>query len=214
MPTKSLNKTICFFLILFRISFLFPQADTLNKINDRGRYEGWWKILYDEKFQETTDTLHSKYCSLEYFINGVKFRGVLGKVISVLNFNYHPYKIKYTPNDSIKNDNVLNGKVLYYDKNNSISFSEIFVNGIISRFNCYTYSKIDNENIVIYEDITDWTILYNNNPYSYYHEIIDNATLSGRTKIKMEYEVFSKIGKIQRIKTKIKPVPICQLPLE
>lgn len=179
---------------------IFSQNDTLNKFNDKGKKFGYWKCFYNANMMVINDTTNAVYYDFEYYINGTPFRFIPPKVFGTV-FKFKDYfdKIKYFPKDVKANGKLLNGTMLYYDKYDNITYKEEFLNGLVMKLHCNNYIRDNKENILVYEELVDYTKPYNNKN-SYYFEKKDYKILRDKWKTKKGYVIYLDNGKTKKIK--------------
>jgi hypothetical protein len=176
-------------------SSAFAQPTSFNQLNAAGKKNGYWKVFYNEHFELVTDSTKARYIDYEYYVNGDGFRYIYDKKF------LNKMRIQYFPKDSIKDAKILNGEVLYYDKDNLLAYRDVFVDGIITKAHAYSYFPDSDRKYVLYhEEFIDFTKLYNNLVNSYYYEKKDYKIFREKWKIEEGYVIFKSWRKQKRIK--------------
>ncbi len=141
-----------FIILLFFISIqeiVMGQNFAINQLNEKGKKTGKWLIYLDENWKEVKDTNASIYKYYDEYLNGKPLIGI-GKI-----------KHKNRLEEPAKNNGkLLNGEYKWFKKDNSLLEKFYFRNGEL--VNSQEYKK--NNEVEFY---FDYTISYDNNPYSY-----------------------------------------------
>lgn len=174
---------ICFILIVM-VKMSFSQNDTLNRRDEKNLKTGYWLVHYDEFVKETKDSSKAIYKGYEYYINGVAVRYVMDKTAD------KKLKIKYNPIDPLKDKELLNGIILFYDQNNVAVYKAEFTNGFVTKLHSYTYIKSDGSFELMDEELVNFTNPHASNPHSYYYEFSTYKIFKEAWKIKKCYYVF------------------------
>jgi hypothetical protein len=167
------------------------QNDTLNKINTKGKKQGYWICHLDDKFK-ITDSTKGVYVGFDLYDNGQNLTRIGYRSNAYLTIMDSIIPVKH----KIGRYKLLNGKVFFYSKANDMVMEEIFSQGHPVKYVAYYDSPPCVGKI---SEIADFTRLYNNTKGSYYYEI--RSCRSDDIK-KIWYRKGSKKWKAYRIREK------------
>ncbi|MEQ9062977.1 MAG: hypothetical protein RIE58_02300 [Vicingaceae bacterium] len=117
-----------YFLLVSNIAIAQTQSIELNKINDQGKKQGYWKMFLDEKFTYT-DSSNAKYSAFVYYNDG---KIIIGKIPNWIK----RCQIKSAPElTRVSEISVLNGIYEFIDngKKNGWSYILEYKNGVLIR---------------------------------------------------------------------------------
>ena len=136
-------------ILLIYCFVVFGQPSALNQFNGSGKRQGKWLIYIDKNWKEVKDTNLYVYKFYDEYLNGKPLIGI-GKI------KHNERLEEPTENE----DKFLNGEYKWIKKNNTLLEKHFFRNGEL--VNSQYYKK---NNVVEY--YIDYTITYENNPYTY-----------------------------------------------
>jgi hypothetical protein len=160
------------------------QADTLNKFNSNGKKQGYWLCYLDKEFTLTDS-------SKDLYDNGQNLTCIGKRRSAGLIIIDSTATVRY------KQFRVLNGKLLFFDKANTLLMSEEYYMGHPVKYTSYCYYDNHPESKGNYQEIIDFTKLYNNVKGTYYSEF--RSCMGGSAK-KYYFRKGKKKWKAYRIK--------------
>lgn len=157
--------------LLIIISIIFSaqaQNDTIDKLNQKGQKDGYWRILLNDKTVRT-DSAHASFIAYEVYDNGLlvlSYRKPRLIRISKTEFSGHQ--------PTIGKPELINGTLKYYDSKNILKYEEYFENGFIvySKF----YRKNRRKKAMYIHEFYDFSKRYNNQLGSFYYELAFTPT--------------------------------------
>ena len=151
-------------------SYFFGQNDTLNKFNDSGKKNGYWKVILDNNADPIDSIKKAFFYCYELWDNGERV------------FECD----KHTGYDKIVFDGVLpekgkpeliNGVFKWYDKNGLLTSEEIYKQGQPFFIKSYNWDK-NNSTISTFNEVLYFDKKLNNIPGTYYYEeLFDNGRI-------------------------------------
>ncbi len=180
---------------VFLFNFLagFSQADTLNKLNAKGKKNGYW-ISYLDANTWKTDSASAKFLMFEFYDNG--------KLIT----NTPKYNWKAKNNlkcelDSFKNSKLISGTFKWYDpKTKQLIVEEKYLNGHPVTTIEYFYYKSQEKYICSMKHLYFYNKRYNNEHGSFYYEEWNDTSYYYFTS-ELKRSWFKKSGKKWRFET-------------
>jgi len=149
--------------LLFHGQNVFGQADTLNKLNSKGKKTGYWKIYLNDKADPVDNIVDSYFYGFELWDEGEK----------VFKYFKHKWGDKMTfegPTLTKGSPIPLAGTFKSFDKKGRLIIEETYQNGNPLYIKSFTTShdKTDNKTY-LFEDL-DFSKKYNNIPGTFYLE--------------------------------------------
>lgn len=141
----------------------FAQTDTLNKLTSKGKKNGYWKVLLNDKADPVDSLKDSYFYCIELWDNGE----------DVFNYEKHKWTFSKMTFDGTlpekRNPKLIEGTFKWFDNKGFLQISETYKNG--QPLYIKSYHVLNNKSDTInhvFEDC-DFTIKYNNIPGTYYY---------------------------------------------
>jgi hypothetical protein len=185
-------KPLIILFILFQSS-LFGQTDTLNKLNTKGKKQGYWVQFLDQN-TNPTDSSNAKYLGYELYDNGK----------SLFKFTKYRWKLKwiliYEP-DSLQEKNLISGLFKWIDpKTNKLMCEDKYIGGHPAYLKEYHYFKRNDSLIWGLTLTADYSKKFENTIGSFYYEDLANTTRYVIPVKKYWYRKINNKWKFDRIK--------------
>jgi hypothetical protein len=183
---------IIFAVVLLASDLLSGQADTLNKVDAKGRKQGFWWQYFD-KHLDPVDSSLAVYKGLEFYDSG--------KLIVKIHENAKWASLArvetvFLTSSRARQPALLNGKFRWFWKNDTTPIIEKeFVDGFPVTEKCFHILKRDNREYVTMTEVVDYLRRYNNMPGSYYLEDVHYDIRNKSTKVKRRMWYYKTNGK-------------------
>jgi hypothetical protein len=162
-----MNKiTLVFLFLLVNMLNVGAQYDSLNKLDSKGRKQGYWLCYLNDKFTPT-DSSKAVYVGFDLYNNDQNLTKI-GRLWGTKDLIFIDSVVHSSI--TINRFKVLNGKVLAYNKENLLIREDIYDSGHPVKFIAYCDYKKHPEDLGKITEITDFTKLYNNIRGTYYYE--------------------------------------------
>jgi hypothetical protein len=183
------------FFILLALACCFcsgpicAQADTLNKLNTRGKKTGYWKVLLNENADPVDSLKDACFYGIELWDGGEY----------VFSYFKHPKYAKLIFEGALpeKGDpQLIEGTFKWYDSRGYLANEEVFKNGRPFFYKSYNWDK-ENPAISTFNEVLYFDRLLDGTPGTYYYEELGYG---GRLAGKYWYKKGKRGWRVYRIK--------------
>lgn len=155
-------------ILLFISFFASAQNDTVNRFNEKGHKQGYWKKFLNDRVL-SSDSMQASFIAYEVYDDDQKIISY-NKPLFV-NINHIVYS-GHKPDPG--KPEIINGTFKYYSKKQVLMLEESFKNGYMVYSKFYKKNRKTGELYIV--EFYDFGRRYNNQVGSFYHELAFTPT--------------------------------------